>query len=393
MVYLDHNATTPLDSRVLEAMLPYLQEFHGNPSSIHGPGRAARAAIDDARDRLAHLLGVRAHELIFTSGGTESNNLAVLGLARQHASRGRHLITSSTEHHAVLHAMGFLEAHDGFEVTRLPVDRNGLIDPADLCAALRPDTTLVSIMSANNETGVRQDLRLLAEIATAAGAHFHSDVVQSVGKESIRPDELGVDAMSLASHKFYGPKGSGFLWLKSGISLVSLLQGGAQENQRRPGTEDVAGIVGLAAAAELALSLQEAESARLHPLREQLWLGIEEISPTAVRNGADGSTLTNTLNVSFPGADGEALLIGLDLEGVCVSSGSACMVGSIQASHVLLAMEVAASVAAATVRFSLGRSTHEKDIAHTIVALRRVLERCQRRCSPPVAQGSEPLPA
>ena len=380
MGYLDHNATTPLAPAALEAMLPFLRDEFGNPSSIHAHGRRARAAIDDARDRLAALLGARPHEIIFTSGGTESVNLGILGLAL--SGKGRHLVTAATEHHAVLHAMEFLRTRHGFDLTVLPVDAGGRVDPGVLATALRPDTALVSIMSANNETGVLQPIRELAAICRERNVLFHSDMVQSFGKETVAPHELGVTAMSIAGHKFYGPKGVGALFLKAGTSLVTLHHGGAHENQRRPGTENVAAIAGMAAAAELVHDEMEAAQDRQRELRDWLWEGISSEFPAAVRNGDPKNCLANTLNVSFPGADGETLLMGLDMEGVSASSGSACMVGSVQPSHVLIAMGVPAEIAQATVRFSLGKPTTFADIETALTALARVLE---RQTAPPDA--------
>jgi cysteine desulfurase len=373
MGYLDYNATTPLAPAALEAMLPFLREEFGNASSIHAHGRRARAAIDDSRDRLAALLGARPHEIIFTGGGTESVNLGIIGLAL--AGKGRHLVTAATEHHAVLHAMEFLRTRHGFDLTVLPVDAGGRLDPSALEAALRPDTVLVSIMSANNETGVLQPIRELSAICRERNVLFHSDMVQSFGKEPVAPHELGLAAVSLAGHKIYGPKGVGVLFLKAGTPLVTLHHGGAHENQRRPGTENVAAIAGMAAAAELAHEEMAAEQDRQRELRDWLWEGIRTEFPTAIRNGDPENCLANTLNVSFPGADGEMLLIGLDMEGVSVSSGSACMVGSVQPSHVLVAMGVPPETAQATVRFSLGKPTTFADIEGALTALARVLER------------------
>ena len=374
MVYLDYNATTPLAPEARDAMLPFLDGDFGNPSSIHAAGRSARAAIDDARDELAALLGVRAHEIIFTGGGTESCNLGVIGLARAHSVKGKHIITSAIEHHAVLHAFEYLQHFEGFEVTILPVNRLGVVEPGALRSGLRPDTTMVSVMHANNETGVIQPLAELGGICRERGVHLHSDAVQTFGKIPVRPHELGLSAMSIAAHKFYGPKGVGALWLDAGVAISRIGHGGAHENTRRPGTENVAGIAGLAAAAGLAVERAESDSGRLRELREQLWDGIAGPCPQAIRNGEPSGCLANTLNVSFPGADGEALLIGLDLEGVCVSSGSACMVGSVQASHVLLAMGVPRDTALATIRFSLGHQTTLDDVTRTVCAVGCVLE-------------------
>ena len=363
MIYLDHNATTPLAPEALEAMRPYLEKFHGNASSIHAAGRETRAALDDSRDRLAALLACRPHEIIFTGGGTEADNLALLGLARAHASRGKHLITCATEHHAVLHPLEHLQKREGFQLTVLGVDSRGLLDPADVRRALTAETTLVSVMTANNETGVRQPVAEIAALCREQGVLFHTDAIQTFGKEPFAPD---ADALSLAAHKFCGPKGAGVLLLRGGISFERIAFGGSHESERRPGTENVAAIVGMARAAELAASSAADEPHRLIPLREQLWEGIRAAFPGAVRNSDPALSLANTLNVSFPGLDGESLLINLDLAGICASSGSACMVGSIQPSHVLLAMGVPRETAQATVRFSLGKGTVQEEIAEAV---------------------------
>lgn len=381
MIYLDHNATTPLCPSAREAMLPWLGELIGNPSSIHAPGRRARGAVDDSRDRIASLLGAKPHEIIFTSGGTESCNLAILGLARRHRiSEKNHLVTISTEHHAVLHAMRWLAAVEGFDLTELPVNSQGLVDPKLFEASLRPDTILASVMIANNETGLIQPVPELAAICHARGILFHTDAVQAFGKIPCRPDDLGVDALTATSHKFYGPHGAGFLWLRSGVSIQAIQHGGFHENERRPGTENVTAIVGMTAAAVSALDeiSEGTEALRLGRLREEFWEKIAALDTTAIRNSAGAPILFNTLNVSFPGCDGETLLMGLDLEGVSASSGSACMVGSIQASHVLLAMGVSEDNARATVRFSLGHLTTRHQIELAVSALGRVLSRQSR---------------
>lgn len=375
MIYLDYNATTPLGPEVLDAMQPFLARHFGNPSSIHAAGRETRAAIDDARDRLARLLGAKSHELIFTGGGTESDNLAVIGLARAQAARGRHVITATTEHHAVLQAFEYLEKCEGFCVTWLGVDRFGRVNLDELKKAITAETTLVSIMSANNETGVLQPVREIAAVCRERGVLFHSDMVQSFGKAALDVRDAGPDAISLAAHKFYGPKGVGLLWLRAGVPIEKIQFGGSHENERRPGTENVAAIVGMARAAELVIRNIEAEQTREAILRDRLWTGLQSAFPAAVLNGHPTERLANTLNVSFPGLDGEALLINLDLEGVCASSGSACMVGSIMASHVLLAMGVAPEIAQATVRFSLGKETTEAEIDAAILAMPRIVSR------------------
>jgi cysteine desulfurase len=373
MIYLDYNATTPLCAPARDAMMPYLERHFGNASSIHSAGREARAAIDDARDNLAALLGAKPHELIFTGSGTEANNLAVLGLARSRRELGRHLICSSVEHHAVLHAFEHLQQNEGFEVTFLEVDANGCIDPERLAAAIRSDTTLVSIMHANNETGVLQSIAEMSEICRSRGVLLHSDMVQAFGKiDRAFPD---VDAASFSAHKFYGPKGAGLLYLRAGVAIESIQFGGAHENQRRPGTENVAAIAGMAAAAEWALRDTALEHERERALRDRLWQRIAAAFPAAQQNGASAERLANTLNVTFPGLDSETLLMALDLEGVCVSSGSACMVGSVVPSHVLLAMGVAPDLARAAVRFSLGKQTTADEIEAAADAVERVLRR------------------
>src|SRR3954469_3240244 len=314
MIYLDYNATTPLCAAAREAMEPYLSRHYGNPSSVHAAGREARAAVDDARDRLADLLGAKPHELIFTSSGTESNNLAVLGLARAHAHRGRHLICARTEHHAVLNAFEHLQERERFEVTFLPVDQGGRIDPDELSRSIRTDTTLISVMTANNETGVIQPMTDLARLCEERGVLLHSDMVQSFGKTETDLARSKLVAASFAGHKFYGPKGAGLLYLRAGISIEPIQFGGAHENQRRPGTENVAAIAGMAAAAEFLLRDRVAEQKREAGLRDRLWEIISAACPGAVRNGDDSRSLANTLNVSFPGLSSETILMALDLE-------------------------------------------------------------------------------
>jgi cysteine desulfurase len=375
MIYLDYNATTPICPAAREAMEPFLSRHYGNPSSVHAAGREARAGVDDARDRLADLIGAKPHELIFTGSGTESNNLAVLGLARAHTGRGRHLICASTEHHAVLNAFEHLGHREGFEVTFLPVDRHGRIDPDELARAIRRDTALVSIMAANNETGVLQPMRELARVCEERGVLLHSDMVQSFGKVETYLDESGCAAASFAAHKFYGPKGAGFLYLRAGVPIEALQFGGAHENQRRPGTENVAAIAGMAAAAEFVLRDREQEQEREEILRDRLWKHVGAACPEAIQNGDVPDRLANTLNISFPGLSSETILMALDLEGVCASSGSACMVGSVVASHVLLAMGLSAELAGAAVRFSLGRETTEDEIDRAGASVGRVIDR------------------
>ncbi len=409
MIYLDYNATTPLCEAARTAMLPFLGEKFGNPSSVHAAGREARAAIDGARDRLADLLGAKAHELIFTSGGTEANNLAILGLARSRTTRGKHLISAKTEHHAVLNTIEHLEKREGFEVTWLSVSQAGRVDLDHLADAIRDDTVLVSIMHANNETGVIQPLREISEICRARGVLLHSDMVQSFGKLAVIPsgvegsrgegfkitqrdpstplrsgrdDVLSlVDAASFAAHKFYGPKGAGLLFLRSGIPIEPIHFGGAHENQRRPGTENVAAITGMAVAAEFVERDREQEQARERNLRDQLWQEISaQISPV-VLNGDTHRRLANTLNISLPALDSETMLMALDLEGVCASSGSACMVGSVVASHVLLAMGLPLALARSAIRFSIGKYTTEEEISATADIVSEIVQRTNAKRS------------
>ena len=375
MIYLDYNATTPLCAPARAAMLPYLEQHYGNASSIHAAGREARAAIDDARDGLAALIGAKPHEFIFTGSGTEANNLAVLGLARANASRGRHLICASTEHHAVLHPFEHLQRNEQFDVSFLPVGSGGRVDPEQLAREIRSETTLVSIMTANNETGVVQPMPDIAEVCRARGVLLHSDMIQSFGK--LPTDLRGglVDAASFAAHKFYGPKGAGFLYLRASLPIQPILFGGAHENDRRPGTENVAALAGMAAAAEWTLSDLESEQTRQASLRDQLWALIADAWPSARQNGDAAHRIANTLNVSFTGVSSETMLMALDLEGIGVSSGSACMVGSVVASHVLLAMGCNQEVAGSAIRFSVGKQTTPAEIAAAEDAIRRVLER------------------
>jgi cysteine desulfurase len=379
MIYLDYNATTPLCDEAREAMLPYLDRHFGNPSSVHAAGRETRAAIDNARDKLAGLLRAKPNELIFTSGGTESCNLAVFGLARCPMSSGGHVISNKAEHHAVLNALEHLEKHENFEVTWLNVSRDGIVDLDQLAASIRPETRLVSIMTANNETGVIQPIRKISEICRAHGVLLHSDMVQSFGKIDI--DISLVDAASFAAHKFYGPKGAGFLFLRSGLSIQPIMFGGAHENERRPGTENVAAITGMAAAAEFALRGCESEQDRQSELRDNLWNAIATAVPDGRQNGDTARRLANTLNVSFLGLDSEMMLIALDLKGLCASSGSACMVGSVVASHVLLAMGLPMEHARSAVRFSLGKQTTSEEIDAAGKAVAEIVERLNKRKS------------
>ena len=375
MIYLDYNATTPLCQPALEAMRPLLTEHFGNPSSVHMAGREARAAVDAARDRLAGLLDAQPHELIFTSGGTESNNLAILGLARARRNRGRHLICASTEHHAVLNTFAHLRDREGYDVTFLGVDGEGRVDPDDFKRSIQTGTILASIMTANNETGVLHPVNELAELCRERGLLLHSDMVQSFGKTETSVGRSAVAAASFAAHKFHGPKGAGLLYLRAGIPIEAVQFGGAHENQRRPGTENVPAIAGMAAAAEWILRDRMVEQERQRALRDRLWEQIRNSIPSARQNGDPANRLANTINISFPGFDSETILMALDLEGLCASSGSACMVGSVVASHVLLAMGLPQSSAGTAIRFSLGHETTPDEIERASQIVEKVMHR------------------
>jgi cysteine desulfurase len=368
-IYADHNATTALAAEALEAMLPYLREKFGNPSSVHIFGREARAAVDDARARLAGLLGAQEGEIVFTGGGTEADNTAVFGVARARRARGRHIIASRIEHHAVLHACQRLEKLGECELTWLPVDRQCRVDPDDLRRAIRDDTVLVSVMSANNETGTLQPVGELAAICRERGVPFHTDAVQSFGKQPVNVTDWGVDLLSISAHKFHGPKGVGALYIRRGTPCDPLLVGGSHENDRRAGTENVAAIVGMARAAELAVASLATEPPRLFDLTEKLAAGILAGIEGAHRNGHPRQRIANTVNFSFEGCEFEGLLLGLDLEGIAVSSGSACAVGSLEPSHVLKAMGLPHNLARAAVRFSFGPANTDQHLTRILQTL------------------------
>jgi len=362
MVYLDHSATTPLDPEVLQAMMPYLTEEFGNASSVYGLGQRARQAIDQARDELAAFYGVVAKEVIFTSGGTEGDNFAFRGIAERNADRGRHVITSTIEHDAVLRSADALE-RDGFEVTRLRVDRFGLVDPATLREALRPDTILVSIMHANNEVGTIEPIReLVAVTREHSQAYFHTDAVQSTGKIPVRVDELGVDLLSMSAHKLHGPKGVGCLVVRSGVRLEPQLHGGGHERNRRAGTENVAGIVGLAKAIGIAQRDMSKNTAHLIALRDRLIEGVLNRIPRAELTGHPVQRLPHHASFLFAGVEGESLLLQLDMEGIAASSGSACTSGSLEASHVILALGYPRERALGSLRLSVGKGNTDADI-------------------------------
>ncbi|HZU08157.1 MAG TPA: cysteine desulfurase NifS [Chloroflexota bacterium] len=374
-IYLDHAATTPVRPEVVEAMLPYFTDRYGNPSSIYGLGREARQAIDRARDTVANILGCRSAEVIFTSCGSESDNLAIKGVAFACRDRGNHIITSQVEHHAVLHTCEWLERYFGFEVTYLPVDRYGVVDLAALEAALTERTILVSVMLANNEVGTIQPIREIAELVRPRGIVLHTDAVQGGGALDLNVDALGVDLLSLSGHKFYAPKGVGVLYVRQGTPLLPQLQGGGQERNRRAGTENVPYIVGLATALQLATEELPSTTARLRALRDRLIRGVLERVPGAHLTGHPTARLPNSASFVFEGVEGEALLLALDQVGICASTGSACTSGSLEASHVLKAMGLPVDLAQGSLRLTLGRDNTEDQIDRTLEVLPGIVER------------------
>ncbi len=375
-VYLDHAATTPVDPRVVSAMLPYYTEKAGNASSMHGFGQEARTAVEQARREVASLIGARPGEIVFTSGATEADNLAVLGVAYATEGRGRHIITSAIEHHAVLEACRFLETR-GYAVTYVPVDGRGIVDPDEVRTALRPDTVLISIMAANNEIGTLQPIAEIGRLARERRIPFHSDATQMVGTLPVQVDEVSVDLLSMSAHKRYGPKGVGALYVRTGTPLHAVQRGGSHERGRRGGTENVPGIVGFGAALRIAGEVMEDEGGRLAVLRDRIIREGLTLSGASL-NGDPDRRLPNNVNLSFEGTDSQSLVIGLDLHGVAVSSGSACTSGSLEPSHVLAALGLAPTRAAAAVRLTLGRGTSEADVSYALDALHDVVTRLRR---------------
>ena len=375
-IYLDHNATTRLAPEVLEAMLPYLREEFGNPSSIHSHGQRAKAALYDAREQVASLIGASPSEILFTSGGTEADNLAILGVLDGAEGGRNHLITSTVEHHAVLNTMKAL-AKRGVPVTFLKVDRAGRVSSSELEKVLTSETLLVSIMHANNETGVVQPIAELSGLAHEAGAYFHTDAVQSVGKIAVNVGALGADLLSLSGHKIYGPKGIGALYVRKGVKIRPIFRGGGQERARRPGTENLAGIVGLGHAAQLAEAGLHDDGSRLAALRDELTRNVLARIPGSRVNGANGEGVErtpNTVNFSFDGAEGETLIIALDLKGCAVSTGAACSSGTVEPSHVLMAMGLGPERVQGSIRVSLGKYTTTEEITLFVDVLESTVE-------------------
>ena len=382
-VYLDHAGTTPLDSKVLEAMVPYFTQRFGNPSSLHSVGQEARYALDEARERVAGVLNCRSREIVFTAGGTESDNAAIHGVATALHETGNHIVTSSVEHHAVLHACQYLESQ-GFEVTYLSVDADGMVQPEAVYNAINERTTLVTIMYGNNEVGT---INPISEIAKSVNKRaeelsrtivFHTDAVQAAGYLSLDVAELGVDLLSLSGHKFHGPKGTGVLYMKRGSPYLPLIHGGGQERERRSGTENIPGIIGLSVALEAADTVREETSQRCAALRDRIIDSVLQQIPGSRLNGHATQRLPNNANFSFTGVEGEPILLGLDMAGIAASSGSACSSGSLEPSHVLLALGQSAEIARGSLRLTLGRDNTEDEVEYLLGVLVDLVQRLRQ---------------
>ena len=373
VIYLDNAATTRTAPEVVDAMLPYFTENYGNPSSIYGFASANKEVIAEQREKIADILGAKANEIYFTAGGTESDNWALTATAEAYGTKGKHIITSRIEHHAVLHTCAYLEKR-GYEVTYLDVDENGLVDPRKVEEAIRPDTILISIMAANNEIGTIQPIREIGEIAHAHGVLFHTDAVQAFAQIPINVDECHIDMLSASGHKLNGPKGIGFLYIRKGVKIRSFIHGGAQERKRRAGTENVPGIVGFGKAVELAAATMEERAAKETELRDYAISRIEKEIPYCRLNGDRVKRLPNNINFSFRFIEGESMLIKLDFKGICASSGSACTSGSLDPSHVLLAIGLPHEIAHGSLRMTLGADTTKEEIDYTVDCLKEIVE-------------------
>lgn len=373
-IYMDHSATTPVAPEVLAAMLPYFGEKFGNASSLHRSGREAKEALEDSREKVAALLGARAEEIIFTSGGTESDNLALKGIARKNRKHGKHIITTQIEHPAILETCRALEK-DGFEVTYLPVTGEGLVELSTLEASIRPDTILISVMHANNEVGTIQPLEEIGRLAAERDIYLHSDAVQSVGKIPVNVDDLGVDLLSLSAHKLYGPKGVGALYIRKGTKLESIIQGGGHERRLRSGTENISGIVGLARAAEMAERDMPREAERLAGLRDRLAELVLGKVKDAWINGTMKKRLPGNLNFGFKYVEGESLLLFLDSKGICVSTGSACSSHKLEPSHVLMSLGLKAEECHGSLRITLGMSNTLDEVEYVAESIVEAVER------------------
>lgn len=388
-IYMDHAGTTPMRSEVLEAMLPYLTEKFGNASTIYSYGREAKKALEDSREKVAQLIGANTKEIYFTSGGTESDNWALRGVAAANIKKGKHIITSAIEHHAVLHTCQALE-RQGFKITFLPVDEHGLVNVEDVVNAITDETIMVSIMHANNEIGTIQPIKEIGKAIKREKKDivFHTDAVQTVGKIPVDVDDLGVDLLSISAHKIYGPKGVGALYIRKGTKILQFMTGGAQEGNRRAGTENIPGIVGFGKAAELAKTELKEQYDKLIVLRDKLIKGIMDNIPYTRLNGHPTLRLPHNVNVSFEFIEGESMLLNLDMKGICASSGSACTSGSLDPSHVLLAIGLPHEIAHGSLRLTLGRDNTEQDVDYVLEVLPGIVNKL-REMSPLFAEGKE----
>ncbi|MBN2012357.1 cysteine desulfurase NifS [candidate division KSB1 bacterium] len=373
-VYFDHSATTPIDPDVLDAMLPYFKENFGNPSSIHAFGRNAKVALEDARERVAAFIGAEATELFFTSGGTEADNMAIKGVAVQFCEKGNHIITSKPEHHAVIHTCEYLEAH-GFNVTYLKPDQYGMVSAESVAEAITDKTILISIMHANNEVGTINPIGEIAQLARENNIRFHTDAVQSFGKLPINVKELPVDLISFSAHKIYGPKGTGGLFIRKGVKLTNLLHGGAHERNRRAGTENVAGIVGLAKAVDICRQRMVQDEQHIRQLRDTFHERLQQSIPKIYLNGHPEKRLAGHLNLSFEFVEGESILLSMDMKGIAASSGSACTSGSVEPSHVLMAMGIRPELGQSAIRFTLGRYNTMEEVDYAVEILPEIIKR------------------
>jgi len=380
-IYLDHNATTPVSKEVLEAMTPYFAQDYGNASSVYSLGQKARRAVDEAREVIGNALGTEATDIIFTSGGTESDNFAIKGIAMANLNKGRHIITSGIEHLAVLEPCRFAERELGFDVTYLPVDKYGMVDPGKLKDAIRKDTILISIMFANNETGTIQPIKDIAKIAHENKIYFHTDAVQVLGKILIDVEELGIDMCSFSGHKLSGPKGVGAMYLRKGVKITPFQHGGHHERNKRAGTENVRGIVGFAKAVEIAHRDMKKNDAHLKKLTKKMWEGLSKELKEIYLNGHPEDRLSSTLNISFRYIEGESMVLNFDMKGISASTGSACTSGSLEPSHVLTAMGVPSDMAQGSVRFSFGYENTEEDVDYCLAEIPPIVEKL-RKMSP-----------
>lgn len=381
MIYLDNAATTKPAPEVVEAMLPYIKEYFGNPSAIYSLGSSAKKAVNRARRTIAGAIGAKQEEIFFTAGGTEADNWALKAAAEACGDKGKHIITTKIEHHAVLHTCRYLETQ-GFEVTYLDVDREGLVDPYALKTAIRPDTILISVMFANNEIGTLEPIQEIGALARERGILFHTDAVQAFGQVPIRVDELPVDMLSASGHKINGPKGIGFLYVRSGLNLPPFLHGGAQERKRRAGTENVPGIVGLEAAAARALRIMEEKTERETALRDYLIRRIEKEIPYCRLNGHRTRRLPGNVNFSFRFVEGESLVLMLDMKGICASSGSACTSGDLDPSHVLLAIGLSAEEAGGSLRMTLSEENTKEELDSVVESIKEIVNKLRDMSSP-----------